>query len=309
MQSRVTFTLAIGVVAALSLGRADAGAQQSTTSAPGAGSLGIGRDSASSTMGRGSLGIQSTRVRKDAWAQPADVAPAVPAPAPEPAPLPAPDSTAMRQDTSVTVTTSVSTGEVATQPAMSGPRFGNGFYWGLHAGANFPQNEIDTFYETGFSGGALLGWDPETSPLGLRLNLTYNRLNGKELTNQNVGAVRITGEYEPSDLYSAFADAKLRLPFGRFLGSTSGLYLLGGAGVTYFRNYQTFSQVTGTPSGESVTGTFNSEDVTRFAINGGGGLSWGLGRASLFVEGRYVRTFTPGRDTDWVPVSVGLTFR
>ena len=49
--------------------------------------------------------------------------------------------------------------------------------------------------------------------------------------------------------------------------------------------------------------------MTRFAIDGGGGLSWGLGRTSLFVEGRYVRVFTPGQDTDWVPVSVGLTFR
>jgi hypothetical protein len=66
--------------------------------------------------------------------------------------------------------------------------------------------------------------------------------------------------------------------------------------------------VTGTNVGQSRTGTFNPEDVTRFAANGGGGVSWGLGNVSLFVEGRWVRVFTQNRNTDYVPVTVGLTF-
>jgi hypothetical protein len=54
--------------------------------------------------------------------------------------------------------------------------------------------------------------------------------------------------------------------------------------------------------------TGNPRNVTRFALNGGAGLSWGIGAASLFVEGRYVRVFTQNRDTDFIPLSIGLTF-
>ena len=78
--------------------------------------------------------------------------------------------------------------------------------------------------------------------------------------------------------------------------------------MTYFRNYNNFASTTGTPAGQNVTRTFNNEDVTRFALNGGGGLSFGVGAVSLFVEGRYVRVFTQGRNTDYVPVTLGLTF-
>jgi hypothetical protein len=187
-------------------------------------------------------------------------------------------------------------------------RFGNGLYFGLQGVANFPQNEINSYYETGYGAGAMLGWDPENSPLGLRLNANWNRLNGRDLLNQTVNGVRYEADLPNADLYSAFADAKLRLPFGRFLGATSGLYAVGGGGVTYFRNYNNFAATTGGTAQQNVVRTFNPEDVTRFSLNGGGGLSFGVGAVSLFVEGRYVRVFTQGRDTDYVPVSIGLSF-
>ena len=78
--------------------------------------------------------------------------------------------------------------------------------------------------------------------------------------------------------------------------------------MTYFRNYNNFAQTTGAQAQQNVVRTFNNEDATRFSLNGGGGLSWGIGNVSLFVEGRYVRVFTQGRDTDYVPVTLGLTF-
>lgn len=238
-----------------------------------------------------------------------------PAPAPmtpAPAPMPVAVDTTSRVDTTTAVTTTVttttveSTGEV--QPPMTRTtRFGNGLYFGLQGGANFPQNEINSYYETGYGAGAMLGWDPQNSPLGLRVNAMWNRLNGKDLLNQTVNGVRYEADLPNADLYSAFADAKLRLPFGRVLGATSGLYAVGGGGVTYFRNYNDFGATTGTPAGSNVVRTFNNEDRTRFSLNGGGGLSFGVGNVSLFVEGRYVRVFTQGRDTDYVPVTLGIT--
>lgn len=248
-------------------------------------------------------------VRKETTSTPA------PAPAPvTPAPAPAPVAvdTTPRVDTTTAVTTTTttttveSTGEVL--PPARTTRFGNGFYFGVQGGANFPQNEINDFYETGYGAGAMLGWDPVSSPIGLRVNANWNRLNGADLLNRTVNGIRYEADLPDADLYSVFGDAKLRLPFGRFLGATSGLYAVGGGGVTYFRNYNDFGAVTGTPAGNSVINAFNNEDVTKFSLNGGGGLSFGVGNVSLFVEGRYVRVFTQGRDTDYVPVTVGLTF-
>ena len=201
----------------------------------------------------------------------------------------------------------------ATQPPMGQRtgRFGNGVYFGLAAGANFPQNNINNVYDPGINAGAQLGWDPVNGPIGLRLNLTYNQLNGRRdvLATTPTGA-RLEQDLPDADLWSAFADTKLRLPFGRFLGATSGLYGVGGVGLTQFRNYQSFQAQTGTTTGGSVVNINpdGGRNVTRFAINGGGGISWGLGAVSLFAEGRYVRVFTQGRDTDYVPVTIGLSF-
>ena len=191
---------------------------------------------------------------------------------------------------------------------MQGMRFANGFNVGIHGGSNFPQNQINDFYEPGLNLGGHVGWQPMMSPLGLRLNVSWNRLNGRDLANQTIGGVRYEADLANADLVSGFADAKLRLPhFGR-ANMLSGLYAIGGGGITYFRNYSQFGATTGTPAGQNVVRTFDAQDVTRFALNGGAGLSFGIGPVALFVEGRYVRVFTAGQDTDFVPVTLGLSF-
>jgi len=244
-----------------------------------------------------------------------------PAPAPTPAPTPAPVDTMSSMSTSrvdssmttSTTTTTTSTGEVP-MPTDNTRRFGNGFYIGVAGGASFPQNELNRVYKTGFNVEVPIGWDPANSPLGLRLNLGYNRLRADErfdFNQSNNGA----GTLKDPQLFQGVVDAKLRLPFGHFLGATSGLYAVGGGGVYYFRNYTNTVGLTVTGNGGtsgntggSVTNTFNSEDKARFGANVGGGVSWGLGRTSLFVESRYVRVFTPNTDSDYVPVMIGLTF-
>jgi hypothetical protein len=259
----------------------------------------------------------STSVRKDATggamggtSVTKDLAPApapepAPAPAPEPMPAPAPAPEPMPAPAPAPepmMTTTTTTTTVTETP--TGTKFGNGFYVGLGGGANFPQNTLNDVYDVGPSANLQLGYDPQTAPIGLRLNVGYNRLNGRTLG--STGTTRL--EVESSNLYSALLDAKLRLPFGRLFGATSGLYAVGGGGVTYFQNYQTFQAVSGTPVGGNTAGTLRSEDATRFAANGGVGLDFGIGPASLFAEGRYVRVFTRGRDSNFIPVTLGLRF-
>jgi hypothetical protein len=119
----------------------------------------------------------------------------VPAPEPLPAPVPAPEPVpAPAPEPVMTTTTSPS-------PRPRAPKFGNGFYVGLGGGANFPQNELNSVYDVGPSANLQLGYDPQTAPIGLRLNLGYNRLNGTTLATTGT----TTLEAASSNLYSALS--------------------------------------------------------------------------------------------------------
>jgi hypothetical protein len=329
MTLRFTTSRAVGAAIALTVGSISSAAAQTTTDA--AGSAGV--SGSMDTMGsvqqdsvRRSTTRRPTRattrrasgtaVRKDAsggemYGAPVTKDAAAPMPAPEPAPapmpMPAPAPEPIPEPTPAPapepVVTTTTTTTVTETP---GTRFGNGFYVGVGGGANFPQNELRDTYNVGPSANLQLGIDPVTSPIGLRLNVGYNRLNGRTLA--QAGATQL--EIASSNLYSALLDAKLRLPFGRLFGATSGLYAVGGGGVTYFQNYQRFEAATGTTVGQPVVSRrlVDSGDATRFAANGGLGLDFGIGAASLFAEGRYVRVFTRGRDSNFIPVTLGLRF-
>jgi len=192
----------------------------------------------------------------------------------------------------------------------------NGWYFGVAGAGEIPQNALRDFYKTGWGVEVPIGWDPVNSPLGLRLNLGYARLGGKTgFRTVNQTGTSLIGLRDPQ-IYQAVGDAKLRLPFGK--GLLSGLYAVGGGGVYYFRNYSNTLNLTTNPgtaggvgqgsTGGSVTNTFNTEDKTQFGANVGGGVQFGIGNAALYVESRYVRIFTPNRNSDMVPVVAGLTF-
>jgi hypothetical protein len=59
------------------------------------------------------------------------------------------------------------------------------------------------------------------------------------------------------------------------------------------------SGTAGRPAGRHAP-LVDAGDATRFAANGGVGLDFGIGPASLFAEGRYVRVFTRGRDSNYI---------
>jgi hypothetical protein len=337
MTLRFTTSRAVGAAIVLTLGSiTSAAAQTSAGSAGASGSADTMQDSTSARSGSTSRSARrgrraanrGTAVRKDAsmggaesgTAVTKDVAPApapepapapppppapepVPAPPPPPAPVPEPVPAPLpAPDTALTTSTTTTVTE--TQPAT---KIGNGLYFGVGGGANFPQNQLNNVYDVGPSANVQIGYDPQTAPLGLRLNLGFNRLNGT-----TTGASNTTRtELQNSNLFSALLDVKARLPFGRLFGATSGLYAVGGGGVVYFQDYQRFENVTGTTVGSPVGSRrlVDAGDATRFAANGGVGLDFGIGPASLFAEGRYVRVFTQGGNSNYIPVTLGLRFQ
>jgi hypothetical protein len=215
-------------------------------------------------------------------------------------------------------------GEVLPFRGLRQRLFGNGLYAGLGAGATIPVGDAYKAYNEGWGLNAVVGWDPKASPVGVRATLGYQTLNGRATGPQirnPLGRVDIINDFGGSGndakQISALVDAKLRIPFGRFLGATSGAYALAGAGVHHFRDYnstlfltnQFYGRGLNAPSTDAAllaSSRNESANATRFGLNGGLGLSLGIGTAEVFAEGRYERVFTANRAINYVPVVLGV---
>jgi len=220
-----------------------------------------------------------------------------------------------RSDTTIVMcncaaTQAAATGEVLPLiPARIQRWFGNGLYLGLGSGAALPVGDMINAYNPGWGINVPIGWDPPKSPLGVRVNLGWNSFN-------SASPAQVVNDAKE---YSAALDAKFRVPFGHFLHSTSGAYLVGGGAVHHFTNYNEsiyrsnnfVNQRFNTPAQNSAI-ISNSANVsagqTNLGIHGGVGLSLGVGPAELFAEGRYTRVYTPARAINYVPIVAGVTF-
>jgi hypothetical protein len=216
-----------------------------------------------------------------------------------------------RSDTTVVMcncatTQTASAGEVLPLiPARIQRFFGNGLYAGIGSGAMLPQGDLMNSYNPGWGVNVPIGWDPKASPLGVRVNLGYTSLN-------SASPAEVVND---AKVWSA----ELRVPFGRFIGASSGVYFVGGGSVNHFTNYNEsiyrsnnfvntqFSNPTNNAQVISNSASQGSGQ-TSLGIHGGVGLSLGVGPAELFAESRYQRVYTPGRAINYVPIVAGVTF-
>ena len=92
-----------------------------------------------------------------------------------------------------------------------------------------------------------------------------------------------------------------QFPFG---SSGSSFYLMGGGGLHHFTDV-------GSDNGAAIIdGTALSSSgknsLTKAGVNGGAGLNFGFGRAKLFLESRFVSVFTEGKNSNYVPIILGV---
>jgi hypothetical protein len=223
-----------------------------------------------------------------------------PAPAPAPAPEPAPTATAPAPEPAPAYTP-------APTPVVRRWRYGNGFYIGVGGGAGIPTGSIDNAYNTGYAVQVPIGWDAPYTPLGFRVNLGYTHLGARNtFRNPTTGAFL---PVEDPQIYSAIADAKLRIPFTRsWFGPSSGLYAVAGGGVNHFRHYNTTFALSNPEFNDPASTSSSSESLTRLALNAGGGIGWAFRAAEVFLESRYVTTFMPNERASYVPIILGVNF-
>lgn len=294
MQYRLSNTVAVGVAAVLSLGFASSAAAQVTsdsvtrsrTTVTSSRRIPVRKDGTTSTEQAGSLArpnadslradsiANAERIRQDSIA----------------------NAERIRQDSIATAERlrqeelarierarqdSIAAAERARQDSIAAAeaerlrRLAKGnVYFRLGAGVSLPQSDFADSYKNGFNVTGSAGWHKWNSPIGLRLDVGYDRFSLK-------------GASENASILSGVGDVTFKIP--QVLAVSP--YLVAGGGI-----YRLNSSVP------------NSESATKGGWNAGGGLTFGVGMAKLFVEGRYTSVSTELVKTKFVPVILGISF-
>jgi hypothetical protein len=150
--------------------------------------------------------------------------------------------------------------------------------FGLGGGATIPSGSFSNGLKTGWHGLALVQFMPASSPVGFRVDGSYNQLGfdgggGKyQIIDGTANAV-----YE----FKVSSETKFRP------------YLIGGGGVYNLKN-------------KPDVGASASD--TKFGVNAGAGFNFGSSATSFFVEGRFHNVFVTGSDVHYIPITAGVRF-
>lgn len=156
--------------------------------------------------------------------------------------------------------------------------------FGIAAGATIPVGDAADALATGFNVMGILDVQPVAMPLGVRFDVAYHSLGFKD----DLGIVSDPGNFR---IWSGTANAKLT-------ASNNGVvrtYVLGGVGVY-------------------ATSCDGCESQTKFGLNGGGGIEFGVGGFNAFTEARFHSIFvkndgsTSGGNINFVPIVFGIRF-
>jgi hypothetical protein len=143
---------------------------------------------------------------------------------------------------------------------------------------------------------------------GVRGTLAFAQVKADGPTSQIPGVQRPTSDAE---IYGGTLDAVLKvMPLG--IGSQGrglSVYVLGGGGVYRFRGFGGAGALA-----DALDDAPGRTSATKWGVDAGGGIEWGIGRTAAFAEARWVNVFTGGSRAGndylrWVPITVGLTVR
>ncbi|MGI8497114.1 MAG: hypothetical protein ACR2OG_05975 [Gemmatimonadaceae bacterium] len=160
---------------------------------------------------------------------------------------------------------------------------------GVAGGVSVPQGPLRNGANTGWHALGALGLSSSYQPLGLRLDVAYNRFGSRDQTYYRNG-------YETAT--SATMNVTYRLPM---TASPMSPYLISGLGA-----YRTACYLGAAVGGFDTDGGPSGCDGTHYGWNAGLGAKLFVLRVTSFVEARYHRTKSGGRHVNYFPISVGL---
>lgn len=202
-----------------------------------------------------------------------------------------------RVDTVTTTVTNVRVDTVTQSIPMVTHHIG-GLYFGLGGGVALPYGSIRTVNEPGEYGQLQVGYQGLNSPLGVRLDGTWN----KYARNPEYGTVPFG---DRATMMGLNGDVRLNLPFfNATLGSSVRFkpYLIGGGSYVRYNNLRMkLDADNGTVVGgvgpqhaviainDGGSTTADSDWHGDWGFNAGGGLGFHSGKKEMWIESRFVR--------------------
>ena len=169
-----------------------------------------------------------------------------------------------------------------TQPTTTGE---GGMQFAIFGGGAFPTGDLGRGLNLGFRLGGGVAFRPVTIPLGLNVNLAYDRFAGDDEIYFGPGG---TIQADDVSLWSGSADVVWQFPTDP--ASSVRPFLDGGFGLYRVGEYA------------------GGESQTKFGFQIGGGVDLPLGGLATFAEAKYVSVFTDGSNSNFIPIVIGLRF-
>ena len=169
-----------------------------------------------------------------------------------------------------------------------------GLFFGLGLGSTIPMNNIRALVKDGYAGQAQVGFFPMNSPLGLRADVTYGTLPGRDTDCPTCLDAK---------LFTIGGDVILRMPLDRTSKLNPVLYVFGGGGYAKFSDvdvrYTNFLRGPNAPQ-------FDTKG--KFYYDVGPGVDFNVGRLHFYAEGKYITMLTDRKNVHLFPVYGGLKF-
>jgi opacity protein-like surface antigen len=184
---------------------------------------------------------------------------------------------------------------LAGAPAQAQRATGRAVTFGIAGGGSMPTGELADVAHNGVNMLGFVSLRAGRLPVALRAELRYDRFG---LTRRTLTADGDAFDFGNVRSLAGTLDLVYTLP----IGGRVAPYLVAGGGVYDVRVLlgERFSAV----NGERSASTSN----TNFGGNAGAGVRFPLGRLDAFAESRLHSVATDGRNTTFVPLSVGVTF-
>ncbi len=173
--------------------------------------------------------------------------------------------------------------------------------FGVVGGATLPSGDLSKDSNTGWHAGGAVQFSVPIIPVGLRADVMYHHLSPKDATQTFEGGSATV----KASMITGTVNGMFMVPMAP--GGLVRPYVIAGVGAYNLR--QSFD-CTGSCGGLSF-----SDNATKFGLNGGAGVQFGLMGLSTFVEARYHHVFA-GKDSNGssystaiIPITVGIMFR
>ncbi|HYW31777.1 MAG TPA: outer membrane beta-barrel protein [Gemmatimonas sp.] len=159
--------------------------------------------------------------------------------------------------------------------------------FGIIGGATFPVGDYNKAAPAGFNIGGFVDFGRRLGPVGIRTDLLYHGFGDRNIVTTGGSATNVTISNKYS-MVTGTLNGVIGVPLEL---SAIRPYVTGGVGAYYVRNSPRCSV-------NSITCSYNgsSESTTKFGLNGGAGIEFGLGGAAAFLESRFHQVFQGSPD-------------